>query len=39
VIIPAGKRIVLLTLWGSQKEQDDNKTDLDLIKNSIKAIN
>jgi hypothetical protein len=39
VIIPAGKRIVLLTLWGSLKEQNDNKADLDLIKNSIKAIN
>jgi hypothetical protein len=39
VIIPAGKRIVLLTLWGSEKEQKDNKADIDSIKNSIKAIN
>jgi hypothetical protein len=39
VLIPAGKRIVLLTLWGSQQEQKENKVDIDIIKNSVKAIN
>jgi hypothetical protein len=39
VLIPAGKRIVLLTLWGSEQEQKDNKADIDIIKNSVKAIN
>jgi hypothetical protein len=39
VLIPAGKRIILMTLWGSEQEQHDNKADLDIIKNSIKAIN
>jgi hypothetical protein len=39
VLIPAGKRIILLTLWGSEQEQKDNKTDIDIIKNSVKSIN
>lgn len=39
VLIPAGKRIIMLTLWGSQKEQQANKKDLDVIKNSVKPIN
>ena len=39
VMIPAGKRIIMLTMWGSKEEQKANKKDLDIIQNSIKAIN
>ena len=39
VTIRAGNRIVLLTLWGSGEEQKANRTDVELIENSVKAIN
>lgn len=39
VVIPAGKRMIMLTMWGSKEEQKANKKDLDIIQNSIKAIN
>jgi len=40
VFIPAGpKRLVMLTLWGSQEERKANEADIKLIESSVKPIN
>lgn len=39
VMIDAGdNRLVMLTLWASEKARDANKTDIDTIKASLKSI-
>jgi hypothetical protein len=39
VLLPAGKkRMIMLTLWGSDKERARHKTAIDTIMNSVKPI-
>ncbi len=39
VFIPAGeKRVIMLTLWGSEDERKTNSADLDIIRSSVKAL-
>ena len=38
--IPAGKeRVIMLTLWGSDEEQEKHRSDVNAILSSIKPIN
>ncbi len=39
LLIPANKRVVLITLWGSEAERDANKADIMAIESSLKPIN
>ncbi len=40
VLIPAGdKRLIMLTLWGSEEELKDNETDITKIQASIRPVN
>ena len=39
VMIPAGKQLILITIWGSAEEREANKDDILAIQQSLKAIN
>lgn len=39
VTIPAGKRLILITIWASKEEREANKDDIIAIQQSLKAIN
>ena len=38
VTIPAGKRLILITIWASDEEREANKADIIAIQKSLKAI-
>ncbi|MDB5601935.1 MAG: hypothetical protein JWN71_3979 [Xanthobacteraceae bacterium] len=39
VLLPGGKnRVILLTLWASDKEREKHSSEIDSIMNSVKAI-
>ena len=39
LFMPAGeKRLIMLTLWGSEEERASNKADIDTIQSSLKPI-
>ncbi len=39
VTIPAGKQLILITIWASEEEREANKDDIIAIQKSLKAIN
>lgn len=39
VTIPAGKQLIMITIWGSTEEREANKADIVAIQKSLKAIN
>lgn len=39
VFVMAKKGAALITIWGSEEEQKTREKELDMIMNSIKAVN
>lgn len=38
ILLSSGNRIIMMTMWGSEKEQQDHKAELDAIMQSVRAI-